>query len=92
MTMIVFQRITFTMIALLVVKNADCYEINNHGDMSQQALLMSSLGTGAGPNGKLFRVGVRPLDVQNPDQKFVLDANLPAIPYCFGSYLPGNTG
>ncbi len=62
------------------------YEINNHADMSQEALNKSVLATNL--NEKLLKVGLRQLDVASARQTFPLDSTLPEIRYCFGEYLP----
>jgi hypothetical protein len=67
------------------------YEINNHADMSQEALLLSKLND-VSPNSKLARLGLRVLPVRDKRQLFPLvpvAGTLPEIRYCFGEYLPG---
>ena len=63
------------------------YEINNHADMTQTAVERSVLANAD----RVFRLGLKRLDIADVKQRFPLDATLPAIPYCFGSYLPGST-
>ena len=84
-------RIVSFVLAFSMFIDANAYEINNHADMTEIAALKSSLTTSNGANGKLFRLGLRPFAIDRTEQTFPLDTNLPAIPYCFGSYLPGST-
>lgn len=84
------MRITFAkfLSALAFLFNsAIAYEINNHADMSQAAVLMSQLSDDS-PTGKLFRLGLKPFQLRDGKQTFPLDNSLGPIPYCFGSERP----
>ena len=65
------------------------YEINNHADMSQDAVSLSALRQDTGSKGKLLRLGLKQIDPLADNQRFPLDPSLPVIRYCFGEYLPG---
>jgi len=49
---------------------------------------MSSLVSDFGPAGKLFRLGLKNVDITRTEQTFPLDNSLGPIPYCFGSQRP----
>jgi hypothetical protein len=68
------------------------YEINNHADMSQTALIKSSLRdpNDFSSNGKLFRLGLKQSDPLLDKQTFPLSVGLGPIPYCFGSTRPAD--
>ncbi len=59
--------------------------------MSQRALVLSTLLQDSASLSKLFRIGLKSVPVIHSSQSFPLDATLPAIPYCFGGYLPNST-
>ena len=90
----VSRKLTVTFIAAQLISVCGAYEINNHADMSLQAALLSKLTREGGANGKLSRLGLRALDIENKRQLFPLvpiTGVLPEIRYCFGEYLPGGT-
>ncbi len=64
------------------------YEINNHADMSQRA---ATIATSMQTSGKLSRLGLKNLPIQDDRQTFALSSGLPIIRYCFGEYLPDGT-
>jgi len=66
----------------------NAYEINNHADISQQALALSVLVQPRPTASKLAALGLRDVSVLDNKQRFPLDANLLPIPYCFGSERP----
>jgi hypothetical protein len=78
----------FLVATFFMFGQSQAYEINNHADMSQTAIVRSILGQEIGPNRKLFRLGLRAVDLDNTKQTFPLDADLGPIPYCFGSSKP----
>lgn len=80
---------TFFIATALFVSRVGAYEINNHADMSQTSAERSTLSVNG--NEKLFKIGLKRLDIADPKQTFPLDPSLPQIPYCFKSYLPGGT-
>ncbi|MEQ1593655.1 MAG: hypothetical protein ABL985_01000 [Casimicrobium sp.] len=63
------------------------YEINNHADMSERALLLSTLNT-TGAGSKLEKLGLKSLPLTDAKQTFPLDTSLLPVPYCFGSDRP----
>jgi hypothetical protein len=77
----------------LCASQALAYEINNHADMSQRSLEISTLNDSS-PNGKLSRIGLKSLPLVDTKQSFPLSADpassraLGPIPYCFGSISP----
>lgn len=75
-----------------VMAGARAYEINNHADITAEALVQSVLGRTAGE--KLRRLGLRPFTVFDERQRFPLvpvEGVLPEVRYCFGEYVPGGT-
>lgn len=76
------------LICLSVGRQAIAYEINNHADVSENAVGKSVLATDVGPKGKLARLGLRNLQLSSDKQTFALNGGLGAIPYCFGSARP----
>ena len=69
----------------------NAYEINNHADMSQTAVEKSVLTIVDGTperDQKLFKLGLKTLDITDSKQTFPLDTSLLPIPYCFGSNRP----
>jgi hypothetical protein len=71
-----------TIAQLLIAGRSLAYEIPNHADMSRTALEKSILAANA--NEKLFKIGLKKLDVADNNQRFPLPSSLPAIPMCFG--------
>ncbi|HNY48534.1 MAG TPA: hypothetical protein PKN64_16380, partial [Casimicrobium sp.] len=70
------------------------YEIDNHADVPDTAIVRSVLGTDIGPAGKLARLGLGNLQPNSDKQTFPLKQIHPfgpalgSIPYCFGSTRP----
>jgi hypothetical protein len=70
------------------------YEINNHADMSERALIISTLETDRTFPSKRFRMGLRFEPLNGVRQAFPLSTDpantslLGPIPYCFGSVSP----
>ena len=60
------------------------YEINNHADISDTSVRRSVLGQEVGPARKLFRIGLRPFDLDDTNQTFPLTLGLPEMRKCFG--------
>lgn len=92
------MKICIAAFALLVsatLTTVSAYEINNHADMSEEAILRSVVNDNS-PNGKLFRLGLKPfLLTATPgataqSNALPLKAGLGPIPYCFGSVSPGH--
>jgi len=81
------RRLTSLLAAALFFGFANAYEINNHADMSETSAALSALND-ARTDGKLFRLGLKPLLLTNTKQTFPLDTSLLPIPYCFGSDRP----
>jgi hypothetical protein len=86
--------VTKLTVLLALSASANAYEINNHADISQAALLKSKLNNDSS-SGTLARLGLKPLDLLNTRQTFPLSTDpgaafraLGPIPYCFGSRRP----
>ena len=74
-------------IFVCAISHSFAYEINNHADMSDTSAKRSSLADNS-PSGKLFRLGLKPKDLDSDKQTFPLSAGLGPIPYCYGSERP----
>jgi hypothetical protein len=57
-------------VVLACAQSTWSYEVNNHSAMSREALLKTTLAIDKGSNGKLFRLGLRQLEVNASTQVF----------------------
>jgi hypothetical protein len=83
------KTICFAALIGFCASQGQAYEINNHADMSQRALEISTLND-LSANGKLFKIGLKSLPVADTRQTFPLSVGLGPIPYCFGSTRPAD--
>ena len=75
-----FQQL-ISFVCAVISASAIGYEIPNHADMSENALLKSALFLSPG---KLSRLGLKQIDPRLNTQRLPLPNSLPPIPMCFG--------
>jgi hypothetical protein len=75
-----FQQL-ISFVCAVISSSAIGYEVPNHADMSENAILKSALLLS---QGKLSRLGLKQIDPRLNTQMFPLPSSLPAIPTCFG--------